>query len=667
MRNWFSFVVASLLLVSVSLAFAVFTDVTEQVLGDPGPDVPGRCITWPDYNNDGWPDLFMGDDVLYENNGDGTFTRITDVGLDAPFGDYRATWADADNDGDLDCYQSSFNISDPDGETVWDTYFENEGPPDYSFTAYDNYVHPDYSRGGQGCFVDIDGDSYYELYEGTFGNWDPYGGAFPDKFFEADGGETWTDVTGTYAPQLETNDYKRHVRGVSPCDYDNDFDMDIFVPVYGVDWGDPSWENYLWLNDGTGNFTDYAENAGVDIEPHGRYGVGLASGASWGDYDNDGHMDLCVGNIHGWAALYHNDHDGTFTNVTEEAGLYTGQKEWHSPNWFDFDNDGDGDMDFAMNRGGGDAGRYLLRNDTGRDNHWLVFELEGDGTTCGITAHGAKVRVRLEDSTIMTRQVEPVSADARMNMIPVHFGLGDNASIDYVQVFWLCGHQEYWDFADIGGSVDRYINLVEGTGTESTDVELTYFEAKNAENGIVLTWDVRISGEEHIQGYDLYRRIVRTARKEIVNKAGLAPISSWSKVTGTLIKGEAPLTYVDDGVNTDVTYEYRLDAFLGDRADVLGTALGEWSANKLGAFVLYGIYPNPVKNTMGVSFGVPDISRVAIEVYDVAGREVLKKIAVAKAGGNVETVETSGLANGVYVVRVKTGGEDAVVKMVVAR
>lgn len=660
----------------------------------------------------------MGDDVLYENNGDGTFTRITNVGLDAPFGDYRATWADADNDGDLDCYQSSFNISDPDSETVWDTYFENEGPPDYSFTGYDNYVHPDYSRGGQGCFVDTDGDSYYELYEGTFGNWDPYGGAFPDKFFEADGGETWTDVTGTYVPQLETNDYKRHVRGESPCDYDNDFDMDIFVPVYGVDWGDPSWENYLWLNDGTGNFTDYAEEAGVDIEPHGRYGVGLASGASWGDYDNDGYMDLCVGNIHGWAALYHNDRDGTFTNVTEEAGLYTGQKEWHSPNWFDFDNDGDldlivwqwytyrgyifenegpenlghfddvtnelglsaifftniyslacadGDMDFAMNRGGGDAGRYLLRNDTGRDNHWLVFELEGDGTTCGITAHGAKVRVRLEDSTIMTRQVEPVSADAGMNMIPVHFGLGDNTSIDYVQVFWLCGHQEYWDFADIGGSVDRYINLVEGTGTESTDVALTYFEAKNAENGIVLTWDVRISGEEHIQGYDLYRRTVRTARKEIVNKAGLAPISSWSKVNDTLIKGQAPLTYVDDGVNTDITYEYRLDAFLGDRADVLGTALGEWSANKLGALILYGIYPNPVKNTMGVSFGVPDISRVAIEVYDVAGREVLKKVAVAEAGGNVETVETSGLANGVYVVRVKAGGEDAAVKMVIAR
>ncbi|UCE26728.1 MAG: CRTAC1 family protein, partial [Candidatus Coatesbacteria bacterium] len=533
--------------------YGVFTDVTESALGDPGPDVPGRCITWPDYNNDGRPDLFMGDDVLYENNGDGTFTRVTDIGLDAPFSDYRATWADADNDGDLDCYQSSFRITDPDGDTVWDTYFENEGAPDYTFTGYDNYVHPGYSRGGQGCFVDTDGDSYYELYEGTFGNWDPYGGAFPDKFFEADGAEAWTDVTGTYIPQLDTNDYKRHVRGVSPCDYDNDFDMDIFVPVYAVDWGDPSWENYLWLNDGTGNFTDYAEEAGVEVEPHGRYGVGLASGASWGDYDNDGYMDLCVGNIHGWAALYHNERDGTFTNVTEEAGLYPVRKEWHSPNWLDFDNDGDldlviwqwyefrgfffenegpenlghfdevttelglsavffsniyslacadydgdGDMDFAMNRGGGYAGRYLLRNDTDRGNHWLVFELEGDGTTCGLTAHGAKVRVRLGDGSIMTRQVEPTSADAGMNMIPVHFGLGDNTSIDYVQVFWLCGYQEYWDFADIGGSVDRYITLVEGTGTESTDVELTYFEAKSAENGIALTWDVGISGNEHI-------------------------------------------------------------------------------------------------------------------------------------------------------------------------
>ncbi|MBD3167016.1 T9SS type A sorting domain-containing protein, partial [bacterium] len=369
-----------------------------------------------------------------------------------------------------------------------------------------------------------DMDGILEAYVGMFGNWSPDYGVGKDKYF-ADFFGLYIDRTPDCIPQLEEGEYRRPVRGVVAGNYDNDGDTDIFVPVYGISYSE-GWENYLWQNDGTGNFTDVAAAAGVAVEPHGRYGVGLASGASWGDYNNDGYLDLAVANIHGRLAVYRNEADGTFTNMSGENGI-SQQREWHNPLWLDYDNDGDldllgsqwydfmafaymnfgpenlgyfssrasliglntgdeffrvdgwgaadydrdGDMDLAW--WGGDPqhrGFHLFRNDLddeSENNSWMVFALVGDGENVNRTAPGSQVRIGFsEHEWSGVRHVETVSADQSMNMHAVHFGLGDHDEFLQVEVRWTGGDVEYWSWDDLGSSVNQWVTLEYGTGSE---------------------------------------------------------------------------------------------------------------------------------------------------------------------------------------------------------
>lgn len=525
-------------------ANAVFTEVTEEALGLPPSAIGGsRGVSWPDYNNDGWSDIHISRDVLFANNGDGTLALVTGSGLE-PADEtvfLRASWADADNDGDLDCLQGCDAHSTP-AVPRTSYYFESSGAPDFTFTRHAYYTAPDYTRATMPMFVDGDGDALYEVYQATFGNWDPEYGRTYDRYFEADGGEVWTDATATAIPELLQPPGARHTRGVVACDYDQDCDVDIFVPCYGVDEFDPSWENFLWQNDGSGTFTDVAAAAGVAIEPHGRYGVGLASGASWGDYDNDGDFDLAVANIHGWLAVYRNDGDGTFTELIngigeDETGIWATQMEWHNTLWVDVDNDGDldlfgcvwyggpgwlyinegpenyghwhhasseyglstssvfrniegfgvadydrdGDMDLFFAGGINEYdGKHLFRNDldeVSQNHHWMVIHLQGDGVSCPLTAAGAQVSLIYPDGRSGVRQVETTSSDQTMNMHPVHFGLGLRDEIEEIEVRWPCGSVEYWNSAQFGSDVDQWITLVEGTGSATSAISTSPLDA----------------------------------------------------------------------------------------------------------------------------------------------------------------------------------------------
>ncbi len=504
-------------------AAAGFVELTLPALGaEPGQIDGGSFAAWPDADGDGYPDLHLGGDVLYINNWDGTFTLATGLGLDTEWGhDYRVSWADADNDGDQDCVQSCDLVTTA-GRVTAVYYYDNGGPPGFSFSRSTIYQNPTNLRSETPVFFEADGDGACEIYQTIFGNWEPNYTRGPDRLFEAASPGAWADVTELRIPQLGNTNFERQSRGVAVCDYDSDLDLDIFVPVYGVSPSDPSWENLLWRNDGAGYFVDAAEEAGVHIEPHGRYGIGLASGASWGDYDNDGDFDLVVANIHGRAAIFRNQGDGTFFNTSDDNGLPLMQNEWHSAIWLDHDNDGDldliacqwyehyghlfenlgpeqigqfqdvtqamgldqqkffrqisclavadydrdGDVDLYFNGGLDDlAGKHLLGNDLdpdGTGDHWLVLILQGDPQHCGIDAVGASARLVFEDGTLSgARQVESATGDGTMNMRPLHFGMGARNDAVGALVTWPYGGVERFHFVGPG---DCYRGLRQGTG-----------------------------------------------------------------------------------------------------------------------------------------------------------------------------------------------------------
>jgi len=223
-------------------------------------------LGWGDYDDDGYPDLFLAGTpngtqphgpLLYRNQGDLTFAEVgQSMGLPASIMEQDAVgWADYDNDGDLDVLVAS-------------------------------------------------GSRFPYLYRR-----DPAG------FVEV-GEAAGLNKGGT-------------TRSVAWCDYDGDGLLDVFVPTNGLD-------SYLYHNNGDGTFTDVHAEAGIILGTAA--GIGGQS-ADWGDYDNDGDPDLLISRIRGAAMLYRNNSDGTSTDVSSVAGV-TVPVDCYSAVWGDYDNDG---------------------------------------------------------------------------------------------------------------------------------------------------------------------------------------------------------------------------------------------------------------------------------------------------------------------------------------
>ena len=425
-----------------------FTDVTESA--GIANSMLGMGLAVGDYNNDGWPDLYItgyGASKLYRNSGKGTFTDVTgQAGVNNSLWGTSAAFFDYDNDGYLDLFVCNYL-----------TYDEKNLP----CTFYEGKPY---------CLI--------QNFKGS-----------ASRLFHNNGDGTFADVS----EKARIANPKGKGLGVVALDYDNDGRLDIFQ-------ANDAAANFLYHNNGDGTFSEVALEAGVAFDPDGNARGGMGVDAE--DLDGDGYLEIFVANFSGQTnALFHNDKGGVFTEITNKLGLGTisiplsgfGSRFFdynndglvdlfvHNGHPFepinkifpettyteppflfentgkgfrdvaaehgtplkkfyagrglavgDFDNDGDSDL-LLMNVG---EPPVLLRNDGGNGNHWLGINLVG--TKSNRDAVGAKVTVTAGGRRRSKRRLGGTSycsaSDARLL-----FGLGASAKIDEVEVRWPSG------------------------------------------------------------------------------------------------------------------------------------------------------------------------------------------------------------------------------------
>ena len=357
------------------------------------PETMGSGCLFFDYNDDGWIDIFLvnggslvnsklaasSHSALYRNNGDGTFSEVTQqAGVKNQGYGMGACAADYDNDGRKDLYLTNF------GSNV---LYHNNG--DETFSDVTDKAGVGFSSWGSSCaFADINNDGYLDLFVVNYVDFGLSNNKFcgslveglrsychpnvyrglPNVLYRNNGDGTFTDIT------QQAGVFTRAGKGLGIAfgDYDNDGWADIYVANDSV-------PNFLYRNLGNGTFSEVGLSTGVAVDENGLPKAGM--GTDWGDFDNDGLLDIYVTNLNSETnTLYRNNGGGLFTDVTWQAGLGEPTLPFVGFGTAFLDYDNDGHLDLVVANG------HILDNvSLSRDNltyaqRNLLFHNEGNGT-----------------------------------------------------------------------------------------------------------------------------------------------------------------------------------------------------------------------------------------------------------------------------------------------
>jgi len=431
-----------------------FTAVTNALTSERSQSAYG--ISWGDYDNDGDEDAFIGGapSMLYQNDGNGEFVRIVDGdigspslnGANLPNAGWSPSLVDADNDGDLDAFVTHpFGFVT--GSRTSNHFLLNDGPPNYTFTKItDNELVQLRAPFTVGNWSDFDLDGDMDLFIGA----GPANGSTAIDFFY----RNMLKETGELSFERMTEETFASDRrdGQTPnwIDIDNDNDLDFYITNWGGNSG--GIVNDLYRND-NGTYVKISEGNPVTDR-----NISLAN--VWADFDNDGDSDVYVtnsGQANPLNRLYLNNGDGTFVSLQNSPVVDDRTTNWGASAG-DYDNDGDIDLLVP-----GLQGRHnLYQNDLNSNNHWIKVKLEG--TDSNRTGIGAKVRATATingQSVTQFREVSTQNSFLGHNSLIVHFGFGVTDMIDTLFIEWPSGNMD--TFNDLG--VDQTITITEGADT----------------------------------------------------------------------------------------------------------------------------------------------------------------------------------------------------------
>ncbi|HWG59026.1 MAG TPA: CRTAC1 family protein [Candidatus Acidoferrales bacterium] len=449
-----------------------FTDVTAKA-GVPG-NAYGMGVAVGDYDGDGLPDLFVTqypNSILYHNNGDGTFTDVTaKAGVAAPGWSTSAAWFDYDNDGRLDLFVCQFieyskekNIFCGNRVTGLHYYckpsvynprpcwlFHNNGDGTFTDVSKETGISRELAKAWGVVAADINNDGWMDLFVAN--------DTVPNFLFANRKGK-FEDIALLAGVGYSPFGIARSGMGVDAADYNEDGWLDLFV-------ANVNHESFaLYRNNKNETFTDESIPTGIEAA------TVLLSG--WGlkflDYDNDGSLDLLIADGHPdlmfekWgppgetylqSMLLFRNTGKTFENVSASSGpIFAKKLAARGLALGDFDNDGSVDALVGINNGA----PILLRNNAGRQNHWLGVRLIG--RKCNIDAIGARITYRSGDFERHRTKVGGGSYLAAHDPRIV-LGLGSRNKVDWVEVKWPQPSGAVQRFAN--PPVDRYITITEG-------------------------------------------------------------------------------------------------------------------------------------------------------------------------------------------------------------
>jgi hypothetical protein len=371
-----------------------------------------RAAAWGDFDLDGDLDLYVGfasaetPNRLYRNDGS-TFTDVAaEVGVSRGGATRQPAFVDYDGDLDVDLF-----VAFRDGPNA---LFRNDGGTFTDVTATSGLGDPRRSVGA--AWFDMDGDGDLDVFVANQ-NGDE------DGFYRNRGDGTFEDVAPALGMSRPGRSPELGSVGTAVSDFDNDGDLDLFVPSYGPD--------VLWQNQGDGTFVDVAGGSPLAADHH-------SVAAAWGDYDNDGRVDLYVDVFlaeepEARDYLFRNGAEG-FTDVTPLSMVQRGAS--HGVAWADYDLDGDLDLALANNHAEGSHPLYantLEPTRAARSLQVVVLDREARWVRAGAT-----VTLRREsDGFVSARVIDPGSGYASQSATPVHFGLPSGGGPVSLTVAWF--------------------------------------------------------------------------------------------------------------------------------------------------------------------------------------------------------------------------------------
>ncbi|MBS1515834.1 MAG: VCBS repeat-containing protein [Bacteroidetes bacterium] len=416
--------------------------------------------TWADYNNDGFTDCFLvsttaSKSFLYKNNGDGSFTKITTGAIaDSAYNTgWGSTWGDYNNDGFVDLVIAAANgfgvVNHP------SRFWKNNG--DGSFTKIDTtqftmlnapYTCP--------SFYDYDQDGDIDLFIGS----GPAGSLARDYNYK----NLLKETGNPYLQRIDTS-----IIGTDPVDgqvwnfidYDNDGDLDGFLTNYST-------RNNLYRNEGNGYYVKMTEAQVGNIVNGGNANLTNL----WGDFDNDGFIDCFVTkDNNNPSRFYHNNGNGTFTSL-DTISICAGGGPRFGATAGDYNKDGKLDVFVS----GITQFKGLFLNIHPNANKWV--NIKCSGTTSNRSALGTRIKAKaVINGTPMwqTREINAANSFNSMNALNVHFGFGAASQIDSLVVMWPSGLKQ--TFTNV--TLNNFYNLTEG-GSLTSEVKTVSSEIPNS-------------------------------------------------------------------------------------------------------------------------------------------------------------------------------------------